>query len=109
MYYRKKPVVIEAFKYDGDLMDSKGNYYIPKWAEIAFLKEEIFYDSLEEDLPPCELFIKTLEGDMHVSVGDYVIKGVNGEMYPCKPDIFEKTYENLEEEFQNTLENELTS
>ena len=42
-----------------------------------------------------ELFIETLEGIHHVSVWDYVIKGVNGELYPCKPDIFEKTYENI--------------
>jgi len=41
-----------------------------------------------------ELFIKTLEGIHHASVGDYIIQGVNGELYPCKPDIFEKTYDN---------------
>ena len=40
-----------------------------------------------------ELFIKTLEGDHHASAGDYIIRGVNGEFYPCKPDIFEKTYD----------------
>lgn len=40
-----------------------------------------------------ELDIETLEGTMHASVGDYIITGVNGEQYPCKPDIFEKTYE----------------
>ena len=43
------------------------------------------------------LHIKTLEGNHHVSVGDYVIKGVQGELYPCKPDIFEQTYELVEE------------
>lgn len=43
-------------------------------------------------------FIKTLEGVHHVSVGDYVIKGVRGELYPCKPDIFEETYEVIEEQ-----------
>lgn len=41
--------------------------------------------------------IETLEGTMHASVGDYIITGINGEKYPCKPDIFEKTYENVEE------------
>lgn len=41
---------------------------------------------------PKEMIIKTLEGDMHASVGDWIITGVNGEQYPCKPDIFEKTY-----------------
>ncbi len=43
-----------------------------------------------------ELKIATLEGEMNVSVGDWVIKGIKGEFYPCKPDIFEKTYERVE-------------
>lgn len=43
-----------------------------------------------------EIVIHTLEGDMTASVGDYIITGVNGEKYPCKPDIFEKTYEPAE-------------
>ena len=43
-----------------------------------------------------ELYIKTLEGIHHVSIGDYIIKGVKGELYPCKPDIFEQTYEVVE-------------
>ena len=45
-----------------------------------------------------EMIIHTLEGDMKANVGDYIITGVNGEQYPCKPDIFEKTYEEVEEE-----------
>jgi hypothetical protein len=44
-----------------------------------------------------EIDIETLEGTMHGSIGDYIITGVNGEKYPCKPDIFEKTYELVEE------------
>ena len=60
-------------------------FYVPFWAQEAC------------DLPPCELYIETLEGTHHVSVGDYVIQGVNGELYPCKPDIFEKTYEEVKE------------
>lgn len=43
------------------------------------------------------LVIHTLEGDMETSIGDYIIKGVNGEFYPCKPDIFAKTYEEVTE------------
>ena len=43
------------------------------------------------------LVIHTLEGDMEASIGDYIIKGVNGEFYPCKPDIFAKTYEGVTE------------
>ena len=97
MKYRKKSVVIETFQYDGDLMGSDGNYYVPQWAENAFKNAIIFYDSYGENTPPCELFIKTLEGDIHVSVGDYIIKGVQGELYPCKKDLFEETYEKVEE------------
>lgn len=91
--YRKKPVEIEAFQYDGDLKGSDGNYYVPDWAVKAFEEGIMFYDSLSGREEPCELFINTLEGKHHVSVNDYVIQGINGELYPCKPDIFEKTYE----------------
>ena len=94
--YRKKPVVIEAFQYDGDLKGSDGNYYVPDWAAKAFEEEIMYFDSTKEDEPSCELFIKTLEGNTVASIGDYIIQGVNGELYPCKPDIFEKTYEVVE-------------
>lgn len=94
MKYRKKPVVIEAFQYDGDLKDKSGNWYVPKWASEAFEKGVLFYQNpISEDAPPCELYIKTLEGNHHVTVGDYIIRGVSGELYPCKTDIFKKTYE----------------
>jgi len=92
MKYRKIPVVIEAFQYDGDLVDRNMGWYVPCWAERAFKEEILFYKEMGE------LYIKTLEGSMHVSVGDYIIQGVNGEIYPCKPDIFEKTYVELGED-----------
>ena len=94
--YKKKPVEIEAFQYDGDLKGSDGNYYVPDWAVKAFEEGIMFYDSLSGREEPCELFINTLEGKHHVSVNDYVIQGVNGELYPCKPDIFDKTYESVD-------------
>lgn len=74
--FRKKPVVIEAVQWTG----SNGNEI------VRFIT----------GLPDAEAFdetIKTLEGEMHASVGDWIIKGVKGEFYPCKPDIFEATYE----------------
>lgn len=74
--YRKKPVVIKAWQY------FVGNE-LPSELKI---RDDIV---MIEDL----LFIKTLEGLMSVSDGDYIIIGVNGEAYPCKPDIFDKTYE----------------
>lgn len=98
MKYRKKSVVIEAFQYDGDLKGSDGKYYVPDWAVKAFREGVMYYDTLSDKTSaiftgPLELFIKTLEGNHHVSVGDYVIQGVQGELYPCKPDIFLATYE----------------
>ena len=97
MKYRKKPVVIEAFKYDGDLMNSKGKYYVPEWA-VEALKNKTLEIASYGDAPPCELYVNTLEGQMHVQVGDYVIQGIQGELYPCKADIFEQTYEEIENE-----------
>lgn len=52
---------------------------------------------LEYEIPIPNMYIETLEGTMKASVGDYIIKGVNREFYPCKPDIFEKTYEEVAE------------
>ena len=75
MKYRKKPVVIEAVKWLGDNV-----------TEIAaFTKSAKFAQDT--------VYIETLEGTMQANVGDYIIKGVKGEFYPCKPDIFEQTYE----------------
>ena len=87
MKYRKKPVVIEAFKYIGNL------YNVPQLAVEAFEKKFLFYGI---DGARDELHIMTLEGVHHVSIGDYIIRGVAGEIYPCKPDIFELTYEEVE-------------
>ena len=91
--FRKKPVVIEAFQFDGDLINREGIPYVPKWAMDAFRNDIMFYDSEDSNSSPTELYIRTLEGVHHVSLNDYVIQGVNGELYPCKPEIFEKTYE----------------
>ena len=78
MKYKKKPVVVEAVKWTGE-----------NHAEMCeFIDPEVF-----EIIPRVGLVIHTLEGDHHASPGDYIIKGVNGEFYPCKPDIFAKTYE----------------
>lgn len=86
----KKPVTIECFKYDGDIKNSNGEYYVPEWAVEAEKNGTIFFKDQGE------MYIKTLEGDMLASVGDFIIKGVKGEFYPCKPDIFEQTYDIVE-------------
>lgn len=65
MKYKKKPVAIEAFQFDGDLKGSDGKYYVPEWAVKAFKEGILYFDALTPDTPPIELFIKTLEGTMH--------------------------------------------
>ncbi len=59
-----------------------------------YMKKPVVIEAYQTDV---ELDIPTLEGVMHASVGDYIITGVHGEQYPCKPDIFEETYELVEE------------
>lgn len=81
--YRKKPVAIESVEWDGSQESAQ---------EInAFNGNQQWH--ITEDR---RMKIPTLEGLMHASVGDFVIKGVSGEFYPCKPDIFEKTYDKVE-------------
>ena len=57
---------------------------------MKYIKKPVIVEAYQTDK---EVIIHTLEGDMKASVSDYIITGVNGEQYPCKPDIFEKTYE----------------
>lgn len=83
--FRKKPVVVDAFQW----WPSRYAEDFPEWFSSAIANGIVFYQG--GDNPYCT--IETLEGAMKVSSGDYVIRGVKGEMYPCKPDIFEATYE----------------
>lgn len=82
MNYRKKPVVIQAVKFDGV---NRGGELSPKLATFLLGVRYIVAGD--------ELVIPTTEGDMKASGGDWIIKGVKGEFYPCKPDIFAATYE----------------
>lgn len=86
--YRKKPVEIEAIQWDRNTTEIK------KFCGIActYDVEDSAWE-VGKGIPHETLTIHTLEGDMVASRGDYIIKGVNGEIYPCKPDIFAKTYE----------------
>lgn len=70
MKYKKKPVAIEAFQFDGDLKGSDGKYYVPEWAVKAFKEGILYLDALTPDTPR-----------------------VRGEIYCCKEDIFLETYE----------------
>ena len=62
---------------------------------MKFRKKPVVIEAYQTDK---ELDIPTLEGIMHASIGDWIITGVHGEQYPCKPDVFEETYERVEEE-----------
>jgi len=83
--YRKKPVVIEALHWDGTVSAAT---MVIDWM-LALGGTARYHD---DDLPP-SLHIDTLEGTMTAAPGDWVIQGVKGEFYPCKPDIFDATYE----------------
>lgn len=86
--YRKKPVEVEAFQISIDTMHRRD---YPQWFADA-IANGVVYQKRNPDYP-VECTIRTLEGEMDANLGDYIIKGVNGELYPCKPDIFGKTYE----------------
>jgi hypothetical protein len=91
MKHRKKPVVIEAFQFYVDPP--------PDWFTDEVTKNNIVLFNCDRRVYPIEeayCEIKTLEGVMRGNGGDYVIQGVQGEIYPCKPDIFEATYEKVE-------------
>ena len=80
MKFRKKPVVIDAFRWSP--LDS--NAQLPHWVK-------------DYDVGPGNsILIKTLEGTMRADMGDWIIRGVKNEVYPCKPDIFDATYEAVE-------------
>lgn len=88
MQYRKKPVVIEAFQWLGYADGKPITANWPQWACDAELGTSQWMD-VES------LVIETLEGNMVAGKGDWIIRGVKGELYPCKPDIFAMTYEEV--------------
>ena len=118
--YIKKQVVVEAIQWDGTLekaleisqidgLNSIIEYYSTKTVIIG--ESTSSSANTYEEIKSFK--IKTLEGDMNVSKGDYIIKGIKGEFYPCKEDIFKKTYEDFTEyvstnelltDLDNTLE-----
>lgn len=87
--YRKKPVVVEAYRWMRGETSPE-----PEWLVKAVHEDVVRLDRKQR--PPV-LRIKTLEGVMTAHYGDYIIRGIRGELYPCKPDIFEATYDLAEE------------
>lgn len=97
MKYRKKPILIDALLFDG-----KNAIEVLSFMEISHdvdyrnpFDRDSYCDYITK-LNETGIEITTLEGIMKAQIGDYIIKGVQGEFYPCKPDIFEQTYEIVE-------------
>lgn len=87
--FRKKPVVIEAFQWTGGEDQTED----PTWAIEAIQAGSIRFENV--GTPNVVILIDTLEGTMRGNRGDYIIRGVKGEIYPCKPDIFEASYDRV--------------
>ena len=85
MKFRKKPIIIDA------------EQWFPEKEIEGVINQTSYVNGV---IPVHYGIVSTLEGDMRVSFGDWIITGINGEKYPCKPDIFEKTYERVCEESQ---------
>lgn len=93
MKYRKKPVEVEAFQLTRDVDVSP-----PKWFSEAVEREQVFIDRsmVDGSIQVYGCSIKTLEGWHKAKIGDYIIRGVAGELYPCKQSIFCRTYEHID-------------
>ena len=91
--YVKKPVVVEALQWDGSNTGELLTFGKP---DIYFVYHDAAWEAGAGPVR-ADLYIKTLEGNMHANEGDYIIKGVHGEFYPCARDIFEETYEEVME------------
>lgn len=85
--YRKKAVVIEAFRWTGGPDQTED----PEWIVEAIRAGNVRFENT--GTPEVAMMIDTLEGTHRANQGDWIIKGVKGELYPCKPDIFEAAYE----------------
>lgn len=89
--FRKIPVMISAMPFDGTIESARA---CVEWINNYTLSGKAY---VKARLDSCSIAIFTLEGTMYASEGDWIIQGVSGEFYPCKPDIFQKTYEPVNE------------
>ena len=100
--FKKKPVIISAFQFNFEdalkLSDEQTDGFVnPRGSPIKSVQINfVSFHHTHNPLTHTNRFtIHTLEGDLNISDGDFIIEGVNGEHYPCKPDIFDKTYEKV--------------
>lgn len=103
MRVMKKPIVVHTFRVDGIIIQPETHNYDftsnlepkPQWLKEAMLEGVIYVETLDD--VNWVVKIKTLEGVMTCNIHDYIMRGVDGELYPCAKEIFEKTYDILEE------------
>jgi hypothetical protein len=96
MKYRKKPVVIDAVQWTGTNHREMFDFLTDYQCTDQYMSAEGKNFYIDHRKVPGGLVIKTLEGEHMANIGDYIIRGVHGEFYPCKPDIFRETYEEVE-------------
>ena len=95
MKYRKKPLIVEAIRWNGNTALSEVEKFMGYCPNVKLFSESAYVAGVAP--PLFTVLISTKEGTMEASPGDWIIKGVHGEFYPCKPDIFEKTYEKVDD------------
>jgi hypothetical protein len=93
MKFRKKPVVIEAWPFYGNRTDVV-HCLMPDWLIDAILDGRVCYSGGDDPY----YIVDTLEGEHRARVNDWIIRGIKGELYPCKPDIFDATYDPVSED-----------
>lgn len=93
MKFKKRPVVVDAFVYDGDLKSG----IEPEWAMDAFGRGVLFYDSLYGNTPPCDLFLETKTNRVFVDIGDYIVRYPDGELKAYMPEIFKEKFDSVVE------------
>jgi len=96
MKYRKLPVEIEAVQWNGNNLVDVVTFLEGKSPKLDLEVTRLKWEDYEDLIAKEGLYIKTLEGNMKTSINDYIIKGIAGEFYPCKEDIFLKTYESVD-------------
>ena len=90
--FKKKPIIIEAFRWTGGSDQTED----PTWICEAIKAGKVWFEY--KGTSKVNLHINTLEGILKANQGDYIIQGIQGELYPCKPDIFKETYTEIFEE-----------
>ena len=99
MKYKSKPIVVDAFQYDGDLFGADGKPHVPDWAIEALNTGVLYYDSIFDDEPLRELFLRTVDDDDYgdICVGDYVVRTEDGTLYRTSQELFEAEFDLIEE------------